>query len=47
MLEQEMEKANKSSYEQLLGKSLVKKVQQQVNSWLVAGKASRGKKMSE
>ena len=47
MLEQEMEKANKSSYDQLLGKSLVKKVQQQVNSWLVAGKASRGKKTNE
>jgi len=39
-----MERANKSSYEQLFGKSLLKKVQQQVQSWLVAGKTSRPKK---
>jgi len=39
-----MERANKSSYEQLFGKTLLKKVQQQVQSWLVAGKFSRPKK---
>jgi len=44
ILEDEMERANKSSYEQLFGKTLLKKVQQQVQSWLVAGKFSRPKK---